>query len=135
MHLFYIEKYFSLFIHKNVLIAIAPNIKCREVVMMWSGPAEEKIACKALRHLLPLFSCLYKAFRHVETLFVQGRNLVPSRPTFGWWKLSKPRQPIVILLGTRFLHCTNNIFTCQKALFSCLYLPRYPAVGNVGTPP
>ena len=27
---------------------------------------------------------LYKAFRHVETLFVQGRNLVSSRPAIGW---------------------------------------------------
>ena len=25
----------------------------------------------------------YKAFRHVETFFVQGRNLVPSRPAIG----------------------------------------------------
>ena len=27
---------------------------------------------------------LYKAFRHVETLFVQGRNLVPYRPAIGY---------------------------------------------------
>ena len=25
----------------------------------------------------------YKAFRFVETLFVQGRNLLPSRPAIG----------------------------------------------------
>jgi len=25
-----------------------------------------------------------EAFRHVETLFVQGRNLVPNRPAIGW---------------------------------------------------
>ena len=31
-----------------------------------------------------------KAFRHVETLFVQDRNLVPSRPGIGWRKVNKP---------------------------------------------
>ena len=32
----------------------------------------------------------YKAFRHVETLFIQGGNLVPSRPVIGWRKVNKP---------------------------------------------
>ena len=31
-----------------------------------------------------------ETFRHVETLFVQGRNLVPSRPGIGWRKVNKP---------------------------------------------
>ena len=34
----------------------------------------------------------YKAFRHVPTLFVQGRNLVPSRPAIGRRKVNKARQ-------------------------------------------
>ena len=33
---------------------------------------------------------VYKAFRHLETLFVQCRNLVPSRPGIGWRKVNKP---------------------------------------------
>ena len=32
-----------------------------------------------------------KAFRHVETLFVQGGNLVPSRPAIEWRKVNKLR--------------------------------------------
>ena len=36
----------------------------------------------------------YKAFRRVETLFVQGRNLVPSRPAIGWRRLFTFHQPL-----------------------------------------
>jgi len=57
-----------------------------------------------------------KAFRHVETLFVQGRNLVPSRPFIGSRGLFTFRQPIAGLLGTRFLPWTNKVSTCRKAL-------------------
>ena len=45
----------------------------------------------------------YKAFQHVETLFVQSRNLVPSRNAIGWQSLFTFRQPIAGLLGTRRL--------------------------------
>ena len=41
----------------------------------------------------------HKAFWRVETLFIQGRNLVPSRPAIGWWGLFTFRQPIAGLLG------------------------------------
>ena len=57
-----------------------------------------------------------KASRHVETLFIQGRNFVPSRPAIGWWKVNKPHQPIADLLGTRFLPRTNKVSTCRKGL-------------------
>ena len=66
------------------------------------------------------YNCrFYKAFRHVQTLFVQGRNLVPSRPAIGWWKVNKPCQPI-----TRFVYITATnsrlawykVSTCRKAL-------------------
>ena len=36
------------------------------------------VCCGGYGNILNLF--FYKAFRQVETLFVQGRNLVPSRP-------------------------------------------------------
>ena len=49
----------------------------------------------------------YKAFPYVETLFVQGRNLVPSRPAIGWRKVNKSHPPTAGLLGTRFLPWTN----------------------------
>ena len=52
----------------------------------------------------------HKAFRHVciETLFVLGRNLVPSRPAIGW--RNSANQPIV-LQGTRFcLLCRNTLY-------------------------
>ena len=58
----------------------------------------------------------HKAFVHVETLFVQGRKIVPSRPTIGWRKVNKPCQPISGLLGTRFLPWTNKVSTCRNAL-------------------
>ena len=52
-----------------------------------------------------------KAFRHVETLFAQYRNLVPSRPGIGWRGLFTFRQLIGGLQGTglhlgriKFLH-------------------------------
>ena len=60
----------------------------------------------------------HKAFRLVETLFVQGKNLVPSRPGFGWRKINKPCQLITSLLGTRFLSWTNKVYTCRKALLA-----------------
>ena len=44
----------------------------------------------------------YKAFRRVEIVFVQGRNLVPSRLAIGWWKVNKPRQPIAGLFVQAF---------------------------------
>ena len=59
---------------------------------------------------------LYKAFRQVETLFVQGRNLVPSRLGISWLKVNKPCQPKTSLLGTRFLPWTNKVSTCRMAL-------------------
>ena len=59
-----------------------------------------------------------KALLHVETLFVQGRNLLPSMPAIGWRGLFTSRQPIAGLLGTRFLPWTNKVFTCRKALYS-----------------
>ena len=58
----------------------------------------------------------YKAFRHVETLFSQGRNFVPSRPAIGWRKVNKPCQPI-----TRFLPWTRIKFPQVEKLSS------YPA--------
>ena len=64
----------------------------------------------------------YKAFRHVETLFVQGRKLVLSRPAIGWPKVNKPRQPIAGLLGTSFLPWTNKVSTCRKALLRNTHL-------------
>ena len=57
-----------------------------------------------------------KAFRRVETLFVKGRNLLPSRPLIGWRKVNNFRQPIAGLLGTRFLPWLNKVSTCRKAL-------------------
>ena len=56
------------------------------------------------------------AFRHVETLFGQGRNLVPNRPAIGWQKINNFHQPIAGMLGTRFLPWTNKVSTCRKAL-------------------
>ena len=61
----------------------------------------------------------YKAFKHVEILFVQGRNLVPIRPAIGWWGLFTFHQPIPGLLGTRFLPLTNKVSTCRKAIMHC----------------
>ena len=57
-----------------------------------------------------------KAFRRVETLFVQGRSLASSRPAIGWRKVNKPRQAIAVMLGTSFLPWTNTVTTCRKAL-------------------
>ena len=45
-----------------------------------------------------IFLCSYKAFRHVETLFVQDRNLVP-------W--------------------TNKVSTCQKTLYGIVFLSYF----------
>ena len=56
------------------------------------------------------------AFRHVETLFVQGRNLVPSRPAIGWRDLFTLRQPIAGVLGTSFQPWINKVSTRRKAL-------------------
>ena len=58
----------------------------------------------------------YKAFRHVETLSVQGRNLVPTRLAIGWRGLFTFCQPIASLLGTRFLPWMSKVSTCRKAL-------------------
>jgi len=62
----------------------------------------------------------YEAFRHVETVFVQGKNLVPSRPAIGWQVLFTYRQPIEGLLGTRFPPWTKKVSTYRKAI----YLPK-----------
>ena len=59
-------------------------------------------------------------FQHVETLFLKGRNLVPSRPAIGWRKVNKPCQPIASLFGTRFLPWTNEVSTCRKVLQTLL---------------
>ena len=61
-------------------------------------------------------SATNKAFQHVETLFVQGRNLVPSRPAISGQDLFTFRPPIADLLGARFLLWTNKVSTCWKAL-------------------
>ena len=45
---------------------------------------------------------LYKAFRHVETLFVQGRNLYLSSLLLDAQGLFTFRQPIARLQGTDF---------------------------------
>jgi len=54
------------------------------------------------------FTIVYKAFQQVETLFIQGKNLVPSRLVIGKHDLFTFRQPIAGLLGTRFLPWTNK---------------------------
>ena len=59
----------------------------------------------------------YKAFRHVETLFVQGIKLVPRRLAIDWRKVNNFCQPIAGLLGTRFIPWTNKVCTCRKALY------------------
>ena len=41
--------------------------------IFWSGGTHGSIKQK-------YNTCQCKAFRHLETLFIQGRNLVPSRP-------------------------------------------------------
>ena len=46
------------------------------------------------------FWLLNKTFRHVETLFVQSRNLVTSRPVIGSQSLFTFHQSIAGLLGT-----------------------------------
>ena len=50
------------------------------------------------KYILLIQYIIYKAFRQVETLFVQGRNLVPSKPAIGWRALFTFRQPIVEIL-------------------------------------
>ena len=59
-----------------------------------------------------------KAFQLVETLFIQGRNLVPTRPAIGWRGLFTFHRPIAVLLGTRFLPWTNKVSACRKALYA-----------------
>ena len=61
-------------------------------------------------------SIINEVFRHVGTLIVQGRNLVPSRLVIVWQGLFTFRQLITGLLGTRFLPWTNKVSTRQKAL-------------------
>ena len=58
--------------------------------------------------------------QYIETLFVQGRNLVPSRTAIGWRGLFTFRQPLTVLLGTRFLPWTNKVSTCRKALYATI---------------
>ena len=55
---------------------------------------------------------IYKAFRHIETLFVQGRNLVPSMSAISCRGLFTFRQPLASMLCTRFLPWTNKVSTC-----------------------
>ena len=55
-----------------------------------------------------------KAFRHAETLFIQGRPLVPNRPAIGGQGLFTLHQPIAGLLGIRFLPWTNKVSTRRK---------------------
>ena len=58
----------------------------------------------------------YKVFRHVETSFVQGRNLYLAGLLLVIQGLFTFRKPIPGLLGTRFLPWTNEVCTCRKAL-------------------
>ena len=72
--------------------------------------------------ILDTASMIYKTFRHVETLFIEGRNLqVPNRPAIGYTRfiyfpltISRPGR-------YRFLPRTNKVCTCRKALFD-MYL-------------
>ena len=59
---------------------------------------------------------IYWIIAHWSHHFVQGRNLVPSRPDIGCRKVNKPCQLIAGLLGTRFLPRTDKVSTCRKAL-------------------
>ena len=64
------------------------------------------------KHILHFHAHNYKAFRHVETLFVQGRNLERRRLAIGWRKVAG----LQLVGGTRFLPWTNKVFTCPMAL-------------------
>ena len=43
----------------------------------------ESAVLRSLRILRKILRRVYKTFRHVETSFVQGRNLVPNRLAIG----------------------------------------------------
>ena len=77
------------------------------------------LAVKITAFLNSIFRSTIKSLRPfdmniVETLFVQGRNIVPSKLVIGEQGLFNFRQPI--LLGTRFLPWTNKVSMCRKAL-------------------
>ena len=80
-------------------------------------PNYRRIEMIQFYHMWPTFghAANFKAFRHVEILFVQGRNLVPRKPGIGWWNVNKPCKTLAGLLGTR----TNKVSTCLKALLAC----------------
>ena len=52
---------------------------------------------------------IYWIIAHWSHHFVQGRNLVPSRPDIGWRGLFTFCQSIAGLLGTRFLPMTKKV--------------------------
>ena len=89
------------------------SYKC--IILNWSTFLLNKPTVKSIIQLYNLHQ--YKAFRHVETLLVRGRNLVASRPTIGWRGLFTFHQLIACLLGTKFLPGTNKVSTCRNALF------------------
>ena len=62
-------------------------------------------------------SYLYKAFRHVETLFVQGRNLYLAGLILVLQGLFTFRQPIAGLQGTDF-YLGRIKFLRRKALYN-----------------